>query len=295
MRTFLKIAGGIAVIIIGLAIFGSFLPADKSTNKPTATSTGTTNPAPNDSADASPPSSPASCDDADTTDAVKGAIEESPASKLISIKVVDFGNAHELYFDKNSNTRFCQADVLLNSGAEKLSYRVFFGPSGGQAVEEQIGEDAYNTRGMIAANQTSSMPTRTSSDQQPSPQSQTPTNSSDTNSANTTAAPDNSNLSFAQASMDDPKARKISKCLLVVDGKSYIDGPCVFVPSTGGGFSIIGYNNWFAVVNVADGVASGSWNNDGGQPASHAQDELGSLVRSGACFVGPKARVCARA
>jgi hypothetical protein len=102
----------------------------------------------NSAADTPQPTAPAACDDSDAIDAVKGAIEDSPASKLVTIKVVDFGNAHELYFDKKSNVRFCEANALLNSGSTKISYRIFFGPSGDQAVEEQEGADAYNTAGM---------------------------------------------------------------------------------------------------------------------------------------------------
>ena len=87
--------------------------------------------------------------------------------------------------------------------------------------------------------------------------------------------------------------RLISRCLLQVDGKTYINGRCKFEPSEGGGFSIYGTNKWFAVINVYDGKVMVSWNNDEGFPASHAHDDLGPLSRDGACFVGQRAKVCA--
>jgi hypothetical protein len=139
--------------------------APEEQNNPNSTSeSNSTNPPSTATTTVTASNAPAMCNDSDTVNAVKGAIEESPASKLISIKVEDIGNEHELYFDEKKNVRFCQADVLLNSGETKLSYRVFFGPSGDQAVEEQIGEDAYNTVQMkksdvVLTNKTASIST----------------------------------------------------------------------------------------------------------------------------------------
>jgi uncharacterized protein YecT (DUF1311 family) len=81
---------------------------------------------------------------------VKSAIEESATSKIISTKVLDFGRAHELFFDKKNNTRYCAADGELNTGASKLSYKLYFGPSGGELVEVREGEDAFGANGMAA-------------------------------------------------------------------------------------------------------------------------------------------------
>jgi hypothetical protein len=86
---------------------------------------------------------PDTCDSSDATDMVKGAIEDSATSKLVSTKVLDFGHAHELYYDRKGNVRYCNADAELNTGASKLSYKLYFGPSGGELVAIKEGEDAF--------------------------------------------------------------------------------------------------------------------------------------------------------
>lgn len=82
-------------------------------------------------------------------------------------------------------------------------------------------------------------------------------------------------------------------CELTVRGRAYIKGVCQFTPMSDGSFQISG-DDYFAYVNVvAPGVAEASWNRD---PAStHAQVPLGRVTRSGACWSGAEARICARA
>ncbi len=82
-------------------------------------------------------------------------------------------------------------------------------------------------------------------------------------------------------------------CELTVDGTTYIDGVCQFDADPDGSFRISG-DEHFVYVNVTGkGVADASWNAD--PQSTHAQDPLGTLRRSGACWVGRRARVCARA
>jgi len=88
-------------------------------------------------------------------------------------------------------------------------------------------------------------------------------------------------------------------CLMVVDGRTYIDGPCHFYPDKegGDGFMVEGLTPmrpgrsvpWQAEVSE-DG---GYWNNDDGVPALHHDTLGGSMRREGACFVNARARVCA--
>ena len=96
------------------------------------------------------------------------------------------------------------------------------------------------------------------------------------------------------------EGRKVRKCLMEVDGKTYINGPCNFARhEEGGGFAIEGLNNrqidrgiwpWSASVSAEGGF----WNNDGGYPASHQHDTFGGpMWREGACWVNARARVCA--
>ena len=101
-------------------------------------------------------------------------------------------------------------------------------------------------------------------------------------------------LAWVNFSSTSAQERNIRRCILEVKGKIFIDGPCRFSPSENGGYAISSRNKWFAIVNVfGDGEVKGSWNNDEGYPASHAHDDLGTLSKNGACFVGSIARVCA--
>lgn len=82
-------------------------------------------------------------------------------------------------------------------------------------------------------------------------------------------------------------------CELTVRGRTYIKGICQFAPSAGGSFRINSDNNYFAYVSVVSpGVAEASWN--GSPDSTHAHASLGSLKRSGACWIGDQAKICAR-
>lgn len=81
-------------------------------------------------------------------------------------------------------------------------------------------------------------------------------------------------------------------CELTVRGQTHIRGTCQFTPMQGGSFQISGGDYFAQVTLTGPGVAEGHWNAD---PAStHAQAPLGSLSRSGACWVGAAVRICAR-
>lgn len=89
---------------------------------------------------------------------------------------------------------------------------------------------------------------------------------------------------------------KPGKCLLVIDGKTYISGRCeVEIYTDGTGSFQITENrkrgSYFAQVLVGEGEAKGYWNGERG--ANHAHSPLGELRRNGACWVNNKARVCA--
>jgi len=85
-------------------------------------------------------------------------------------------------------------------------------------------------------------------------------------------------------------ADEISRCVLEVDGQSYIDGPCEYGPFDGGDFQIVG-KDYFAYVYPSSKPVLGYWNGDPG--ATHAHDPLGELTRDGACWVNARAKVCA--
>jgi hypothetical protein len=88
-------------------------------------------------------------------------------------------------------------------------------------------------------------------------------------------------LSVAGAAPQAQAAQRKADCLLIVDGKTFINGPCDYSPDNDGGFQIsrcvvthggYGYqvrgHGYFAYVFPnSDGLATGSWNGTG--QASH--------------------------
>lgn len=84
-------------------------------------------------------------------------------------------------------------------------------------------------------------------------------------------------------------AETIRHCALVVDGKTYIDGPCEFEPIGGGDFQIR-QGKYFAYLYVGK-PATGHWNGD--PPGNKAHVPLGDLQRREGCWVNAQARVCA--
>jgi hypothetical protein len=87
------------------------------------------------------------------------------------------------------------------------------------------------------------------------------------------------------------------RCLLVVDGKTLVQGRCMVFPMGDGGFTLntatkgrrVGH---FAVVDVTGrDRGDASWNARAGD--LHAQDPLGPVVRSGTCWSNARARICA--
>lgn len=88
------------------------------------------------------------------------------------------------------------------------------------------------------------------------------------------------------------------KCLLVIDGKTYISGRCeieMYNDGTGS-FQITEIRKrgaYFAqvLIDSSNGTALGYWN--GERDATHAHSDIGSLSRDGACWKNDRARVCA--
>ncbi len=89
------------------------------------------------------------------------------------------------------------------------------------------------------------------------------------------------------------------KCLLQVDGHTYLNGPCEIDMQGGGDFMVSTPRTvrpmYFATVqlNKDAGTAAGFWN--GKEAESHAHDDLGTLTRKGACWSNSRAAVCAAA
>lgn len=88
-----------------------------------------------------------------------------------------------------------------------------------------------------------------------------------------------------------------AKCLLQVEGTTYINGDCNFSPfNDGTGSFSLGTDDpttrFFAYVFVnEDGTANAAWN--GADGASHAHNDLGELKRNGACRFNDRAIICA--
>ena len=89
---------------------------------------------------------------------------------------------------------------------------------------------------------------------------------------------------------------RTGRCVLQVNGRSYLDGPCdITINDRQGSFAIgVGQRHrskYFAYVTMEDDGAQGYWNET--PDASHAHSSLGVLHRAGACWVNDTARVCA--
>lgn len=83
------------------------------------------------------------------------------------------------------------------------------------------------------------------------------------------------------------------KCRLSVAGVRYIDGACYFAIEQGGSFSIFENRDrtgYFAMLDRDGAAGAGFWN--GSRGSTHAQDELGPLVRHGGCWTSERGEIC---
>jgi hypothetical protein len=88
-----------------------------------------------------------------------------------------------------------------------------------------------------------------------------------------------------------------AKCLLEIDGETYISGTCPVVLDDEGSFTLgadgkTAPEGYFAMVLVSGkNIADAYWNE---APAStHAQGSLGEVTRHGACWSNARAKICA--
>ncbi len=83
----------------------------------------------------------------------------------------------------------------------------------------------------------------------------------------------------------------ITRCLLEVGVKTYIDGPCHWTAGPDGNFTISNFV-FSAVVRVTGpSQAEGNWNEWPWVSAPEAR--LGALRRDGACWINDEVTVCA--
>ncbi len=86
-----------------------------------------------------------------------------------------------------------------------------------------------------------------------------------------------------------------AKCLIQIDGTTYMNNDCNFSAIGDDGSFSIGtddsLNRYFAYVLIYEGVANASWN--GVEAASHAHNSLGEMKRNGACLYNDRAIICA--
>ncbi len=93
-----------------------------------------------------------------------------------------------------------------------------------------------------------------------------------------------------------PAGYKLGRCVLEVQGKTYLSGRCAYLVDRDGSFEVIDPRKlwrdegYFAYVNLDGASAEGSWNEE--TLSSHADAPLGPLTRRGACWVNKRARIC---
>jgi hypothetical protein len=87
------------------------------------------------------------------------------------------------------------------------------------------------------------------------------------------------------------------RCLIAVDGRTFLKGRCNIQIRPGGSFTVgvsdESRSEYFAYVALDGGAdaAVGYWN--GIEAESHADTHLGPLKRKGACWSNSRARICA--
>lgn len=93
------------------------------------------------------------------------------------------------------------------------------------------------------------------------------------------------------------QAEMAKRCLIQVEGKTYLQGRCLTHTEDDGSISVgtdgekIG-SPYFALIEITqDGTAKGFWS--AVPKSTHAQSPLGTLRRSGPCWENPVAKVCA--
>lgn len=102
-------------------------------------------------------------------------------------------------------------------------------------------------------------------------------------------------LVFATLFLGATAQARPAKCLILIDGVTYMNSPCDFQPygDGTGSFQINARGNaYFASMDVyKDGTAFAYWN--GTEAASHGQEPLGEMYRNGACRYNDRAIICA--
>lgn len=89
-----------------------------------------------------------------------------------------------------------------------------------------------------------------------------------------------------------PAAARPADCLVVMEGRSYIDGPCDFTAEAGGDFTVtLGPRS--AKVMVDPGSRDGRAFYEDATPASPQSWVIGDVRRDGACWRNRVGRVCA--
>ena len=89
-------------------------------------------------------------------------------------------------------------------------------------------------------------------------------------------------------------SRAVSRCLLVVEGRTVFSGPCSYDQfDADGSFTITERHRqpYFGYL-LRDGRSGhGYWN--GGRRSSHAHDDLGPMRQNGGCWENRRNKICA--
>jgi hypothetical protein len=66
------------------------------------------------------------CESKATVEGLKAAVRNAPTNKIVNLELLAVKDAKELSWDSKDQTRRCTATFFLNSGAEEVSYRIFW-------------------------------------------------------------------------------------------------------------------------------------------------------------------------
>lgn len=65
------------------------------------------------------------CDSSSTKEALASAVENNTASNIVTLKLLGLKDVSETSYDEQKKERRCKGTLILNSGEEVASYRIF--------------------------------------------------------------------------------------------------------------------------------------------------------------------------
>ena len=99
------------------------------------------------------------------------------------------------------------------------------------------------------------------------------------------------------AAMPSSGRSEEGRCLIAVDGRTFLNSRCNIEIRPGGSFTVgagdKSRSKYLAQVDVDGSAGSGNGYWNGVEAEGHAHEALGVLKKKGACWLGARAKICA--